>query len=164
MIGSGDARDLRYSIDGVITSEDAPASVIDEMDFAWQGFASEVDGQIRFHPGRDIPDSEAKALNTDAQRVEFLGAQPAPALSDRVNAVNFRLGQSKLHDYLPHDIEEIKDDTNIARDGRKLPRDLGQNRLVSNPYTAARLMAIALRRARATATYSYQGRTGNRFR
>ena len=163
MVGSGSARDLRYAIDGVITSEDSAQSVLDEMDFAWQGYVAEIDGRLKFLPGRDIPDSEAKSLNTDEQRVEFLGARPAPALSDRVNAVTFRLNQSRLHDYLQHDIEEIRDDTNIARDGKKLPRDLGLNRLVSNPYTAARLMAIALRRARATATYSYSVAPGSDF-
>ena len=51
----------------------------------------------------------------------------------------------------------------MARDGRRLSRDLSVKRFISNPYTGRRLMAIALRRARAAATYSYQLAPGESF-
>ena len=73
------------------------------------------------------------------------------------------LDQSYLHDWLSTDIEEVTDTAAMARDGRRLSRDLSVKRFVSNPYTGRRLMAIALRRSRAAATYSYQLAPGESF-
>ena len=162
-VGSGTGEDLRFTIDGILTSDDHPRSVLDDMDFAMQGFVFEQDGKLKFVPGREVPSSEGRALDVDSHMIRFQGAQPAPALSDRVNAISMSLDQSYLHDWLAADIEEVTDTTAMARDGRKLSRDLSVKRFVSNPYTGRRLMAIALRRARAAATYSYQIAPGNSF-
>ena len=162
-VGSGTGADIRYAIDGIISSDDRPSSVLDAMDFAFQGFVSEVDGKLKFNPGRDIPNSEGRALDVDSHMIKFQGAQPAPALSERVNAITMSLDQSYLHDWLGTDIEEVTDTVSMARDGRKLTRDLSVKRFISNPYTARRLMAVALRRARASATYAYQIAPGSSF-
>ena len=155
--------DQRYTIDGVLTSEDRSLSVISDFDFAWQGFVLEVDGKLHFKPGAEIPNSSGKALNIDNNMIRFIGAQPSPSLSDRVNACDMTIDQSSQHDWLTTDLEEVKDQTNIDRDGRRLTRNLGVRRFITNPHTGRRLMAIALRRARAVATYSYQISPGTNF-
>ena len=162
-VGSGTGEDIRFAVDGVLTSEDQPRTVLDEMDFAMQGFVFEVDGKLKFVPGREIPNTDGTALDVDSTMIRFQGAQPAPALSDRVNATSMSLNQSYLHDWLSTDIDEVTDDAAITRDGRRLTRNLSTKRFVSNPYTARRLMAIAIRRARASATYSYQLTPGDSF-
>ena len=159
----GTGEDLRYTIDGVVTSEDNSLSVISDFDFAWQGYVLEVDGRLHFKPGVEIADSAGTALNIDNNMIRFIGAQPSPSLSDRVNACDMSIDQSSQHDWLTTDLEEVKDQTNIDRDGRRLTRNLGVRRFITNPYTARRLMAIALRRARAAATYSYQVAPGTNF-
>ena len=162
-VGSDTGADIRYSIDGVLTSDDRPRQVLDDMDFAMQGFVFEQDGKLKFVPGREVPNSEGRALDVDNHMLKFQGAQPAPALSDRVNSISMSLDQSYLHDWLATDIEEVEDSAAMTRDGRKLSRDLSRKRFISNPYTARRLMAIALRRSRAAATYSYSLAPGTSF-
>ena len=158
-----DGADIRYAIDGVISSTDDQKQVLGEMDFAWQGNAYEIDGSLVFRPGIDIPNSEAKRLSVDDTLVEFLGAQPGPALADRLNAVTMRIAQSSNDDFLPHDLSEIRDEANITRDGRKYLKDLGTKRFVASPWNAERLMAIAIRRARNTAVYTYRFAPGDDF-
>ena len=155
--------DLRYTIDGVISSEDRAERLSEELDFTWQGFVIEIDGRLHFKPGRNIPNSEGTAFNVDDNMLEFIGAQPAPALSDRVNVISMTLLQSSAHNWLPTDLEAVEDTTSITRDGRRLRRGLGERRFISNPWTARRLMAIALRRARASATYSYRLAPGSNY-
>ena len=162
-VGSGAGADIRYAIDGVITSDDNPRSILSDMDFAMQGFVSEVDGRLKFNPGRERANSEGTVLNVNSELITFQGARPAPALSERINAISMTLDQSSNHDWLSTDIEEVTDEASITRDGRKLTRNLATKRFITNPYTARRLMAIAIRRARASATYAYQLQPGNSF-
>ena len=163
VLASEPGQDIRYAIDGVISSADSARAVLSDMDFAWQGFVVEVDGKLLFQPGADIANASGKPFDVDQNMIRFLGARPAPALSDRVNAVDMSIDQSSAHDWLPADIGEISDAANITRDGRRLPKNLGKKRLISNPWTASRLMAKALRRSRASATFTYLVAPGENF-
>jgi len=83
----------RYTVNGILSSDDSHERVAEELDWAWQGTVAERDGLLLFFPGLEIPDSQAKTLDIDATMVRFLGARPAPSLQDRVNAASCTLAQ-----------------------------------------------------------------------
>ena len=155
--------DLRYAIDGIVTAGDGPDVVATEMDFAWQGEVAEINGTLYFYAGRNIPNSEGVSINIKNEGIESVGVKPAPALNQRINQVTVTLNQSRDHNWLTHDIDAIKDTDAIERDGEVRPSDIGNKVFISNPNTARRLMAIALRRARASAVYTYRLRPGDDF-
>ena len=60
-VGSDRGTDIRFSIDGILTSDDRPSDILGEMDFAMQGFVFEQDGKLKMVPGREVPNSEGRA-------------------------------------------------------------------------------------------------------
>ena len=147
----------RYAINGVVTSDDDPTRVEAELDFAWQGYAVEADGVFHFRPGADRAIARAIAAD-DIVRID--GIQPAPAIQDRINAAVMTLAQSREHDWLEASIPEFEDAAAVARDGEVLAEDLGGRAFVADPIAAGRLLAIQLRRARASAVYTYTLKPG----
>ena len=147
----------RYAVNGVIHSTDDAEQTEAEFDFAWQGWAVEVAGMYNFQPGATRPITRA-LIPDDIIRIE--GIQPGPALQDRMNAAQINLVQSREHDWLEASIPELNDTAAETRDGERLLRDLGSRPFVADPIAAGRLLAIFLRRARATATFTYRLKPG----
>lgn len=145
--------DFRYQINGVIRSSDPHDRVEAEMDFAWAGSVVEISGRHIFRPGRDRPVADHGVI-TEADIIQRQSIQPAPALSDRVNAVSMSIAQSIEHDWSEVPLLEFVDSEGQDRDGRKLAKDLGTRPYVCCPVAGGRLMAILTRRARAQKTYS----------
>ncbi len=156
-----DATRKRYTVDGVISSTDDRETIEQQLDFAWAGFAPSVDGVYRFRPGveraADVALGPADLLNIESIQV-------APALQDRVNAVTVGLQQSRAHDWDVLTMPEYTDAAIMTRDGERLPLDLGVKYFVSDPVAAGYLVAVALRRARAGAVFSYRVAPGAAFR
>ena len=148
---------MRYAVNGVIHADDDPERVEAELDFAWAGWAVELDGVYHFLPGADRP--IARAITPD-DIIAIEGIQPAPALQDRINAATLSLAQSREHDWLEASLPEFADTAAEARDGERLPQDLGTRPFVADPIAGGRLLAIALRRARASATFTYRVKPG----
>ena len=147
----------RYAINGIIHSNDDPERVEAEMDFAWQGFAVERDGVFFFRPGAD----RVISAIIDPDHIQSINSiQPAAATQDRINAVQMALAQSREHDWLEFSLPEINDAAAQARDGIYLPQDLGKRAFVADPIAGGRLAAIALRRARASAVFTYTLKAG----
>ncbi len=80
--------------------------------------------------------------------------------ADRINTATLALAQSREHDWLEASLPEYSDADALARDGERLPQDIGTRPFVADPVAGARLLAIALRRARASATYRYRLKPG----
>ena len=147
-----EATSKRYSINGIIHSDDGHERVEAEMDFAWQGFATERDGVFYFRPGSD----RVVSATIDPDHIANVDSiQPAAAIQDRINAVQIGLAQSREHDWLEFSLPEISDDDALARDGEYLPQDIGKRAFVVDPIAAGRLAATTLRRARASAIFVY---------
>ena len=152
----------RYAINGIIQSSDDHAATEAEMDFAWAGNVIEVGGKHFFRPGRDdnvgrpIPTIEPDMI------ISRQSIQPAPALTDRINAATMRLAQSRTADWQQAVMPEVVDDEGVKRDGDvRLPKDLGVRTLVCCNSAVARLMTITLRRARAQKRYEIVVSPGN---
>ena len=150
----------RYTINGVVYSNDNHESVEAEMDFAWAGYAMEVNGSYRFRPGLDRPITITIGPEDIIERGTDVAA---PALSDRINAGSMRIAQSRAHDFTELALPEFKDDQAIIRDGSKLSKDFRSRPYVCCPVTGGRLLAIMLRRARANKIFSRQITPGDRF-
>ncbi len=142
----------RYAVNGVVFSDDDPSRVEAELDFAWQGWAVEADGVYYFRPGADR--AIARAITED-DIVAIGSIQPAPAIQDRLNAATMGLAQSREHDWQEVSIPELQDAPAIARDGETRQEDLGKRPFIADPIAAGRLLAINLRRARASAVFTY---------
>ena len=150
-------KSARYSSNGVVHADDDPQRVENELDFSWQGYSVEADGVHFFNPGADrapIADIEPDDI------LEGVSIQTAAALPDRVNAITTSLAQSSAHDWTPLALPDFEDTQAQARDGERLPRDLGTRAFVTDPVAAARLLATQLRRARASASFTYRLRAG----
>ena len=150
----------RYTINGVIYADDDHETVEAEMDFAWSGYALEINGSYRFRPGLDRPIT----ITIDPEDIMERGADiAAPSLSDRINSASMRIAQSRSHDFTEFAIPEYRDEKAIVRDGKKLPKDFQSRPYICCPVAAGRLLAIMLRRARANKVYSRQITPGDMF-
>ena len=159
-----DGADIRYAIDGVISSTDDQKQVLGEMDFAWQGNAYEIDGSLVFRPGIDIPNSEAKRLS--------VGRHAGRVSWGRSRGRHWRIASTRSRCVFRRVPTTTSFRTTFPRyatrptsrgDGRKYLKDLGTKRFVASPWNAERLMAIAIRRARNTAVYTYRFAPGDDF-
>ena len=150
----------RYAVNGVVHADDDPERVEAELDFCWQGWAVEVDGVIKFRAGADR--TVARAITAD-DIISVDSVKPAPAIQDRVNAASIALAQSQEHDWLAISLPELEDTAARTRDGEHLPKDLGTRPFLGDPIAAGRLLAIQLRRGRASAAYSYRLLPGDSF-
>lgn len=139
--------DKRYSINGVITTDDDPSSTLNEMDFAWQGSVVEADARLYFRPGADrVP----QYTIDDSVIIRPGSVSVGPAIQDRINAISMSLQQSSFSDYKPQDLLSLRDSTIIQNRDQcnVLWQDIGARRFVVNPISAGRLMYISLYRAR----------------
>ena len=155
-----DNKSPRYSINGLIYANDDHENIEAEMDFAWAGYAMEVNGIYRFRPGVDRP----ATIIIDAGDIIARGNdKAAPSLSDRVNSGFMRIAQSRSHDFTQLALPEFRDDQAIIQDGRKLPKDFQTRPFICCPVVGGRLLAIMLRRARANKTYQRRITPGANF-
>ena len=143
---------IRYAVNMVINSTDSVSAILHELDFAWQGHAVEVNGVWHFRPGVDRPITQH--LRASAMLAPGTAA-PTPAIDERVNALTMQLAQSAAHDYQNYDLPLMTDADSLARDGELFQDDLGRMQAVNEPVSAARLLAIFLRRVRHNETYMY---------
>ena len=141
---------LRYSVNGILTSDMDFASVRREFDFAWQGWAVEAGGMLYFKPGAD---RAIVGTVSEGDTAEIMEVRPAPGLQERQNAVSMTLTQSRDTNYEPFDVPETTDNPALTRDDNfYLPQDAGKRVFVNSPITALRLQAIILRRLRPSLT------------
>jgi len=149
-----DGDDIKYSINGIITSNDDSSSILEEMDFCWQGSVVEADGYLYFRPGAE----RTTRFTITQDHILGVGAiSSSPSIQDRINAISMSLDQSSYLDYKPQDLKILKDTQTITdRDqGNTLWSNLGSRRFVQNPISAGRLMNIAIKRARAIRSLIY---------
>ena len=147
----------RYAVNGVIHAGDDPEQAEAELDFAWQGWVVEAAGVHHFRPGTDRP--IVRTLTPD-DIIAIEGIQPAPALQDRINAAAMSLAQSREHDWLEASLPEFNDTEAQTRVGGRLPKDLGTRAFVADPIAGGRLLATQIRRARASAAFTYRVKSG----
>lgn len=136
----------RYTINGVVYSDDDPQAISDQMSFAMAGEVIESGGQLLIRAGKDRLAAQSIAADHLLSPPQH---RPMPALNERLNAVKATLSQSAVHDYLELDIPEYIDEDALDRDEIKLTRSVGSLNFVNNPATAIRLLAIQLRKQRA---------------
>ena len=143
----------RYNINGVLTSGNNPASVEAEFDDHWQGMAVEDGGKLYYYPGSNRLVEENCVVSSNFVIGEP-SLNPAPAIAQRINAVNITLSQSAWHDYKKHSMIEIQDTDKIRIVDQDFlyPKNLGEWRWVINPVSAYILATMTLRRARHSKT------------
>ena len=152
----------KYTVNGVLSSGDDPPKVEEEFDDAWQGFVVEEGGVLHYLPGAPRAVEPLPILSRDI--VDLISFKPAPALSERINAVTLTLNQSRMHEFESHSLREIVDETKRGSSvpgedagidqGIHLPRNLGTWRWTNHPATGWMLSNIALRRARNLSTWT----------
>lgn len=144
----------RYTIDGLISSGDDIETILSEMDQAWQGNVIYRDGMYYFEVGEEPTEFVAIDRNTIIDSVQI---QPAPALQERINSAGVVLSQGgPISDWTEFHLPTIDDEDAIIRDGQKRHHSLGTRQFISDPISAGRIMAIALKRARATMRLTYR--------
>ena len=147
----------RYTANGMISADDDHLGVIRELLFAMAGSLVKLDGRWHIYAGAERP--AVKTL-TDSDIIRTVEIRPAPALQDRINALTIGVAQSAEHGYTSFELPEIVDADGEARDGKRLPADLGTRAFVTNPVRAQMLARIELRRSRAQAVHVYQIKAG----
>lgn len=144
----------RYTIDGLISSGDDVETILFEMDQAWQGNVIYRDGMYYFEVGEEP--TEFVAIDRDTI-IDSVQIQPAPALQDRINSAGIVLSQGgPISDWTEFHLPTIDDEDAIKRDGQKRHHALGTRQFISDPISAGRIMAIALKRARGTMRLTYR--------
>ena len=140
----------RYSVNGIFSADDG-ADAIDDILQAMQGELVMRGGKFFIYAGVQRP--VAKTI-TDADLVATLdGAahfEPGPSEGTRRNSLTASLLQDRDNDWLETPCPVVDDDAAIAADGRKLPHNAGVLRFVTSQKQAARVLAIMMRRRRAT--------------
>ena len=154
--------DIRYAIDGIVRSGDTPEDVSSELDFCWQGNVIEKNGILHFRPGVDRPASYNVYIPDYVVGTPII--TPAPALSDRVNAISMAIPQSMFHKYTPYNLPVIKNEELLVRDGIYKEVSLGQRPFIANPLTCIRYATIALRRVSVSTAIQYILGPGDDFR
>ena len=147
--------ELRYAINGVVTSGDPVETIETAMDWAWQGHAVEMDGTFHFRPGKDR-NSVASIGPGDFVEPGLVYCSPIPSMQSRLNAATMSLRQSAQHDWLEYAVPEVTDTETQARDGRRIAKDLGVRKFIASPSAADRLLRVFLRRARASFRATYR--------
>ena len=143
----------RYMINGIVQSTDDHNQIENEMDFAWAGNVIEVGGKHYFRPGRDDNIGRPITRIEPEDIITRQSIQPAPALTDRINAATMRLSQNSATDYLESGVPIFVDEAGVKRDGSRLSKDLGTRTFVCCPSSAGRLLATTIRRARSFKRY-----------
>ena len=147
------ATEARYAINGTVLSGMAVEQVEAEFDWCWQGHVVEIDGVHHFRPGAE----RAPILDLGADDIMSLEAlRAAPSLQDRVNAAHIRISQSWAHDWSPLSLPEFVDPEQQLRDGERYPLDLGERQFEASPTGVIRKTAVYMRRARASAVFTYR--------
>lgn len=149
---------LRYSVNGTITAEDQPEAIEEALAFAFQGAAVEWNGTYLLRPGVDRP--SAATIDTD-HIIAVNEARPAAALADRINEITGAVEQSAEHEWLEWRAAPLKDTIAQDFDGEVLAADMGTTPFVAYPDAMNRMMAIAVRRLRAAATWIITVRPGD---
>lgn len=147
--------ELRYAINGVVTSGDPVETIETAMDWAWQGHAVEMDGTFHFRPGKDR-NSVASIGPGDFVEPGLVYCSPVPSAQSRLNAATMSLRQSSQHDWLEYTVPEVTDAETQARDRRRIAKDLGVRKFIASPSAADRLLRVFLRRARASFRATYR--------
>ena len=151
----------RYTIDGIITSEDSAGNTEDEMDYAWQGQVINVGGTYHFRPGKER--TPVRTLNVAEDAISIESTSVFPELNDLINELSCTLEQSAAHDWTTFPVLPLVDTFLQNAQGFRIAPDLGHMRFISNVSTANRLMATMLRRARATHKFVYTVKPGDNF-
>ena len=148
----------RYTVNGTISADDDPSTVLRELLFAMAGSLVEIDDKLHMFAGTER--AATKTLG-DADIIETGEIRPAPALQDRSNAMTMGLVESAEHDYTAYEMPKFVDADGLARDRRELLTEMGSRAFVNHPARAQMLMAIAMRRSRGQAIHSYRVRRGD---
>ena len=150
----------RYTVNGILKADDDPATVIRELMAAMAGTLVLYDGKFFIHAGAERP---AVKTIVDADIIETLEIRPAPAYRDRVNAFDVGMAQSADNDWTAYELPAYEDTVAQARDGRRLPLDLGTRAFVQSRARLQQLSRIELRRGRAQAVHVYRCRPRDDF-
>ena len=148
----------RYTINGVLRADDPPQQVQAEMDFCWQGYVIEHDGEQYYEPGANI--SEAHTPTIEADEILFMAGETShspgdypverlgPTLQERVNGLEIMVDQSEGHRYRPASLT-VSNAQAEADDGEPLVQSIGTRQFVNSLPVLQRLGEIQLKRLRA---------------
>ena len=142
------ADEIRYGAGGVIFADDDPTNIQENLQLAFQGTITEFNGNFYLEVGRP-EDPAVDIRDVDGDIIEMVSMQNMPDISDRTNIVSASLAQSKQHDFAEYSIPPFTDQEQLARDGRRLERDLGRAHMVNSPSQGDRNIRMALGRSRA---------------
>ena len=143
-----------YQINGVFGLGDPPDQVRAEMDWCWQGSVVDEGGKIAFKPGYKT--ANVTTIDASTSAVQFLGGKPGPILSERYNKAKCTLLQSHEDRFLETSIPTVTHTGAVATDTKERTVDLGRRVFVNDESKARQLMAIYLRRTRASKLYGYR--------
>ena len=150
----------RYTVNGVVAADDDAASVEAQLDFAWQGAVVEVDGEQIFRPGTErVARLDVGVDDVVAEPLVL----PAPAQSQRANRLVARISQDAERDYIAAEVAPVTSSSGESFDGERLPEDVGTLLFVNRENAARRLMAVALRQARAGLRLDVVVRPGDNY-
>ena len=141
------ATERRYAANGIIFADDDPERIQSEFEFAIRGNVFEWNGKFRITAGSNRTPT---VTITDADIEEVESITTAPPISDRVNVATMGLDQSRFHDFGNYSAPEVVDQAQLARDGERLEKNLGDRVLVNSPSALDRLLAGSFRRARSS--------------
>ena len=143
------ATEPRYSINGIIFSDDDPERMQSEMEFAIRGNIFEWNGKFRITVGANRTPTTT-ITDADLAETGIESITVAPPISERVNVAVMGLEQAKRHDFQNYTAPEVADQAQIARDGERLEKNLGTRVLVNSEAALDRLLVGNLRRARSS--------------
>lgn len=146
-LGAGESR---YTINGIVTADQAPQEVLGDMAGAMAGHIVDTGGLWTIRAGA----WRTPALTlTDADLCGALSVQPRQSRQDTFNGVK-GVFVSPANDWAPADFPAVKNDTYMAADGGvRLWLDVQYN-FTTSPATAQRLAKIELERGRQQITVS----------
>ena len=150
---------LRYSVNGVITAEDDPDTINQELDFCWQGYVVEADSKLYFRPGVNRP---IIGTLTERDIIQVNSIRTAPVLQERINAMSMSIAQSRVKEWQQQDVPRQRDEQAILNrdNNQELWTNIGVRRFVNDPLIAGRLLRISLRRVQSLASYTYTVKPG----
>ena len=146
----------RYSVNGVLSSSDAPKSTQAELEWAMQGHIIEHDGQFYIEPGSEVTTAETLSKEAIILPQSSQGRGPsnfpleglAPPLQGLSNALKIGIDQSSGHAYRSSTLT-VEDAAAQATDGQRYETSVGSRQFVTSLGVAQRLGEIYLRRLRA---------------
>ena len=131
----------RYTINGVVNSNDSAQALERQFDLCWQGEAVQWNGGFLFRPGTEMP---SKITIGEKDIIADPVVRPSLPRENRTNEISIVLEQSALEDYRSAEFR-IADTAKQASDNERLPADIGTQSFINQPAQAINILYQQLR-------------------